>query len=73
MSKGNSEQSEKMESFDCSMEQNDVSVISGSVMLEKKAESKKELISPKKKKTKNSYLDNKITFTVLEGYNVRII
>lgn len=41
-----------MKSFDTSIDNNDVSVISGSVMLdiEKKVESKKELISPKKKK-----------------------
>ena len=59
------------------MDNNDVSVISGSVMLEmeKKAESQKELISPKKKKNmiKSSKVENKVAFIVLEGYNVKIV
>ena len=66
-----------MKSFDRSMDNNDVSVISGSVMLEmeKKVESQKELISPKKKKNmiKSSKVENKVAFIVLEGYNVKIV
>ena len=66
-----------MKIFDTSMDNNDVSVISGSVMLEmeKKVDSKKELISPKKKKKKIRSLnvENKVVFTVLEGYNVKIV
>ncbi len=63
-----------MKSFDTSMDNNDVSVISGSVILEmeKKVDSKKELISPKKK-IRSLNVENKVVFTVLEGYNVKIV
>jgi hypothetical protein len=56
------------------MDNNDVSVISGSVILEmeKKVDSKKELISPKKK-IRSLNVENKVVFTVLEGYNVKIV